>query len=71
MMRKFNDFVYVITVILVCILTVGLIIYGVKSFNTATTPITLHDKDGAVCALAVTTDGVAIDCDWSNYKGGK
>lgn len=48
------------------ILGVGLVLamlYGVRLFSNAATPITLHQvKPGVTCATMVTGDGAAIDC---------
>ena len=39
------------------------IMYGMRMFSNATTPITLKEvKPGVTCASMVTADGVAIDC---------
>lgn len=45
------------------IILIGGIIYGMRLFSNATTPITLHQvKPGITCATMVTSDGAAIDC---------
>lgn len=44
------------------LLLVGLV-YGLRTFSAATINVSVREvKPGVHCALAVTADGVAIDC---------
>ncbi len=39
------------------------LVYGMRLFSNATTPITVHEvESGIKCATMVTGDGAAIDC---------
>ena len=50
-------------IFVVTLLLLGVVIYGMKLFNTATTPLIIHNPaEGVQCASMTTSDGVAIDC---------
>jgi len=53
---------YFVVAIIVAVIAFGVTI-GFRSFTNTTTPIMVSEvRPGVYCALATTTDGVAIDC---------
>lgn len=49
--------------VLFLITAIGLLVFGVRLFSNATTPITVHEVEpGVKCATMVTSDGAAISC---------
>ena len=45
------------------IMVVVMVIYGIRIITNTSTPITItHPSDGIVCAMATTSDGVALSC---------
>lgn len=58
-----KDFVVYLIGALLGLVLLGFIIYGLRMFTTASTPITVHEvRPGVLCALATTSDGAAISC---------
>jgi hypothetical protein len=54
--------IYAGTVVFVVVATFA-VMYAVRLFSNATTPITLHQPaPGVTCAAMVTTDGAALSC---------
>lgn len=54
--------IYAAIVVAIVIATAGLL-YGLRLFNQAVTPITVHRPEpGIVCVSMVTADGVALSC---------
>jgi len=59
----------IVGVFVVALLLIGALIYGMRLFSNATTPVTLvQPAPGITCATMVTGDGAAIDC-WKDENG--
>ena len=60
---KMRDNLVYIGIALGSVVIIGIVIYALRLFSYATTPITLHSpKPGITCATMVTNDGAAISC---------
>jgi len=58
-----EDTWYIIGAVVGVIFVIGAVMYGLRLFSNATTPITVHEvQPGVHCATMVTADGAAIDC---------
>jgi len=52
-----------IALVIIALVIISAIMYGMRLFSNATTPITVKEvKKGVSCASMITNDGAAISC---------
>lgn len=59
-MKEFLSYMFAASIV---VMFVAAIVYGLRVFNTAATPLIVHEAEpGVHCASMTTTHGIAIDC---------
>lgn len=57
-----------VAVLIGLLFTVSLVVRWSSNATTVVTVVNLANAEGVRCALASTSNGVALDCDWSKAK---